>query len=473
MSKAARAYAQVGVLKIEVLAMWTSAARQLVTLSSASAGVRSLSSMTNQAGVHPQNARPESADDVHVSNKSYPRDPMTNVTPTIAKLVGRNLHLAPQHPVNIIKQRVVQHFHKTYTNRTGNALYAHFDNVPPVVTTEQNFDSLLIPKGHVSRSKNDNYYINSDTMLRAHTSAHQRDFIRTGLDRFLVTGDVYRRDEIDQTHYPAFHQMEGVRLYTKEELFQKCSDTSLDIFETPGSASEVETQDKQKMHTLEAVKLMEVSLKDTVVKLVKDLFGNGTEYRWNPCYFPFTHPSYELEIKFNGEWMEMLGSGIMRQDILVKGGAQDKIGWALGLGLDRLAMLLFGIPDIRLLWSKDERFTSQFTSVGLDPKTNISFKPYSKYPPCFKDVSFWLPDADGDNPFSENDLCDVVRSVAGDLVEKVGLLDRFENPASGRMSHCYRITYRSMDRTLTDAEVNSVHNNVRETVSAQLGVELR
>lgn len=450
--------------------MWGVSVRPLVSLPLVSARV-SLSSTSDQVDTPPQNAGAEPASEVVVSNKSYPRDHITNVTPTIANLVGRNLHLTPQHPVNIIKQRVAQHFHKTYTNRTGNALYAHFDNVPPVVTTEQNFDSLLIPKAHISRSKNDNYYINSNTMLRAHTSAHQRDFIRMGLDRFLVTGDVYRRDEIDQTHYPAFHQMEGVRLYTKEELFQKCTDTSLDIFETPGSSSEVETRDKQKMHTLEAVKLMEVSLKDTVVKLVKDLLGNGTEYRWNPCYFPFTHPSYELEIKFNGEWMEMLGSGIMRQDILVKGGAKDKIGWALGLGLDRLAMLLFSIPDIRLLWSKDERFISQFASVGLNPRTNICFKPYSKYPPCFKDVSFWLPV--GDNKFNENDLCDVVRSVAGDLVEKVGLLDQFENPADRRISHCYRITYRSMDKTLTDAEVNSVHENVRETVSAQLGVELR
>jgi phenylalanyl-tRNA synthetase alpha chain len=395
---------------------------------------------------------------------------MTNVTPTIAGLVGRNLHLTPQHPVSIIKQRVVQHFHKTYTNRTGNALYAHFDDVSPVVTTEQNFDSLLIPKGHVARSKVDNYYINSDTVLRGHTSAHQRDFICMGLDRFLVTGDVYRRDEIDQTHYPAFHQMEAVRLYTKEELFQKCSDDRLNIFEAPGSANDVETRDKQKMHTLEAVKLMEVSLKDTVVKLVKDMFGNSIEYHWNQCYFPFTHPSYELEIKFKGEWMEMLGSGIMRQDILNKGGAHEKIGWAAGFGLDRLAMLLFDIADIRLLWSKDERFISQFASVGVDPKSNITFKPYSKFPPCFKDISFWLPDGGG---FSENDFCDCVRSIAGDVMERVALVDRYEDPTNGRVSHCYRLTYRSMDRTLTDPEANFIHKSIREQVPERLGVELR
>lgn len=419
------------------------------------------------------NASSREGEEVKILDKNYACDHMTNVTPTIIGLVGRNLHLTPHHPITILKKRVVRHFHQTYTARTGNALYAHFDNIPPVVTTEQNFGSLLIPDGHVSRTKRDNYYINADTVLRAHTSAHQRDFIRMGFDRFLVTGDVYRRDEIDQSHYPVFHQMEGVRLFTRDELFQRSLDDSLGLFEASGS---VETQDKQKPHTLEAVKLMELHLKDTLVKLIQSLFGGETEYRWNPCYFPFTHPSYELEIKFKGEWMEVLGSGIMRQDILSKGGAEEKIGWAFGLGLDRLAMLLFDIPDIRLLWSRDERFLSQFaaTTAGVDAAlttTNITFIPYSKYPPCFKDISFWL--SASDEGFNDNDLCDVVRSMAGDLVEKVERIDRFRHPGTGRVSLCYRITYRSMDATMTHEEVNSLQNSIRDVLADKLGVELR
>lgn len=402
---------------------------------------------------------------------------MTNVTPTIADLVGRNLHLAAHNPVNIIKQRVVHHFHKTYISRTGNAIYAHFDNVPPVVSTEQNFDSLLIPKDHVARRKDDNYYINQSTILRGHTSAHQRDFIRMGFDQFLLTGDVYRRDEIDRSHFPVFHQMEGVRLYSKDELFQDTSSNeSLELLEKKGSGSDIETQDKQAMHTLDAVKMMEINLKETLVKLVKELFGSETEFRWNSCYFPFTHPSYELEIKFNGEWLEVLGSGIMRQHILEKGGTHDKIGWAFGLGLDRLAMLLFDIPDIRLLWSRDNRFLDQFISVGIDPSTNIKFSPISKYPPCCKDISFWLPLCEGESDsvgFHDNDFYDVVRSVCDDMVEKVERLDRFVHATTGRVSHCYRITYRSMDKTMTNVEVNDVHNSIREISSKKLGIELR
>lgn len=106
-------------------------------------------------------------------------------------------------------------------NRRGNPIFSIYDNISPVVTLEQNFDSLLVPEAHVSRAPSESYYINSDYMLRAHTSAHQRDLIRSGLNAFLVIGDVYRRDAIDATHYPVFHQVEGVRLFSQNEVLIK------------------------------------------------------------------------------------------------------------------------------------------------------------------------------------------------------------------------------------------------------------
>ena len=423
-------------------------------------------------------SKKENPGTVTVLGQTFNCDGMTNVTPSIVNRVGRNLHCVPQNPINIIKQRIVHHFHRMYTNRTGNAIFAHFDNVSPVVTTEQNFDSLLVPKDHVARSKNDNYYINSSTVLRAHTSAHQRDFIKMGLDRFLVTGDVYRRDEIDSSHYPVFHQMEGVRLFTKEELFASSDDPkAYEIFESDPSMK-TESMDRQSMHTVDAVKMLEFDLKRSVVDLMKELFGASIESRWNPCYFPFTHPSYELEIKFQGEWLEVLGSGIMRQAILDNGGAHEKIGWAFGLGLDRLAMLLFNVPDIRLFWSEDPRFAEQFREVGIDPQTNIQFTPFSKFPPCSKDVSFWLPPGghnpeESDTEFSDNNLYEVVRSIGGDYIEKVELIDRFTHPKTQRVSRCYRVTYRSMDRNLTNEEINEIQEQLRRSLEQDLGVELR
>lgn len=92
----------------------------------------------------------------------------------------------------------------------------------------------------------------------------------------------------------------------------------------------------------------------------------------------------------------------------------NKLGWAFGLGLERIAMVLFSIPDIRLFWSMDPRFRSQFKQGEI-----TTFKPYSKYPACFKDISFWLP---GDTTLHDNDFCDLVRDVAGDIVENVKMV---------------------------------------------------
>jgi len=127
-------------------------------------------------------------------------------------------------------------------------------------------------------------------------------------------------------------------------------------------------------------------------------------------------------------------------------------------------MILYSIPDIRLFWSDDPRFISQF-------KTNTisTFKPYSKYPACYKDVSFWLPQAG----LHSNDFCDLVRLSAGDLAESVELIDSFTHPKSNRSSVCYRINYRSMDRSLSNDEVNVIHSEVRSRLIDEVGVEIR
>lgn len=96
--------------------------------------------------------------------------------------------------------------------------------------------------------------------------------------------------------------------------------------------------------------------------------------RWCDCYFPFTDPSFELEIFFNGKWLEVLGCGVMERQILQNTGRPNDRAWAFGLGLERLAMVLFDIPDIRLFWTDDKRFTEQFKAGELKQK----FKPFSK-----------------------------------------------------------------------------------------------
>ncbi|XP_002528951.2 phenylalanine--tRNA ligase, chloroplastic/mitochondrial [Ricinus communis] len=357
-------------------------------------------------------------------------DPTNNVPDTIFSKLGMQLHRRNQHPIGILKNAIYEYFDTNFSNK-----FDKFDDLCPLVSVKQNFDDVLVPADHVSRSYNDTYYVDSQTVLRCHTSAHQAELLRNGHTHFLVTGDVYRRDSIDSTHYPVFHQMEGVRVFSSAD------------WEASGS---------------DATSFVADDLKKCLEGLAKHLFG-AVEMRWIDTYFPFTNPSFELEIYFKDDWLEVLGCGVTEQEILTRNGRSQDVAWAFGLGLERLAMVLFDIPDIRLFWSTDERFTSQFHNGQL----GVKFKAFSKYPPCYKDMSFWINES-----FTENNLCEVVRGIAGDLVEEVRLIDNFTNK-KGMTSHCYRIAYRSMERSLTDEEINDLQWNVREQVQTKLNVVLR
>jgi phenylalanyl-tRNA synthetase alpha subunit len=100
--------------------------------------------------------------------------------------------------------------------------------------------------------------------------------------------------------------------------------------------------------------LIEEDLKRILTGLAVELFGD-VQMRWKDDYFPFTRPSFELEIFYNGDWLEVLGCGVIHDQVMANAGKSDRLGWAFGLGLERLAMVLFDIPDIRLFWSQDAR----------------------------------------------------------------------------------------------------------------------
>jgi len=213
-----------------------------------------------------------------------------------------------------------------------------------------------------------------------------------------------------------------------------------------------------------------------------DLVNEPLKVRWIEAYFPFTSPSWELEIFWQGDWLEVLGCGVVNQDICVNANVPSQLGWAFGIGLERIAMLLFEIPDIRLFWSQDERFLSQFRGLSGNLDTLKRFVPYSKYPTCYKDVSFWLRSSSSSaggglranmQDFHENDMMEIVRDIGGDVIEDVKLVDTFTHPQTGRKSLCYRINYRSLERTLTNLETNGYHDAVRKALVDRLGVEMR
>jgi len=216
------------------------------------------------------------------------------------------------------------------------------------------------------------------------------------------------------------------------------------------------------------IESLKLSINGLLLKLFRDAVGVSRgvplRVRWIPAYFPFTSPSYEVEVFFNGKWLEILGCGVVQQATLQHASIENDIGWAFGLGLERIAMILTSIPDIRLFWSKDPRFLSQFSSGKLS-----NFQPYSKYPACYKDLSFWLPGSS----LEHHDVFDLVRDSAGDLVENVELIDDFVHSKSQRRSLCFRINYRSMDRSLSNDEVNEIHAQVASLSKERLGVEIR
>jgi phenylalanyl-tRNA synthetase alpha chain len=436
---------------------------------------------------------------VEIGGKKYKTDEWHNVPSTINTAVGRQLHLQKDHPISITRQIIESVFPAP--------VYKYHNNLFPVVTTHQNFDSLEFPHDHPGRSKTDTYYVNKDTVLRTHTSAHQADTYRLNeSEGFLISADVYRRDAIDRSHYPIFHQMEGARMWDRTKVpggdiakavwedFAKLPKHDMKV-EDPNPPHHAERNPLQAPHTAAEAEAIGAHLKRSLELMVAEIFSRARaasgadavsaeplRIRWIEAYFPFTSPSWELEVFWQGDWLEVLGSGVINQKIFTNAGMPDQLGWAFGIGLERIAMLLFEIPDIRLFWSRDERFLGQFTGVSDDLTRMKRFVPFSKHPACYKDVAFWLRSTSSaagggtrmnSQDFHENDIMEVLRDIAGDAVEDVKAIDEFTHPKTGRKSLCYRINYRSLERTLTNDEANRYHDRVREELVSRFGVELR
>ncbi|KAK0228546.1 hypothetical protein IW262DRAFT_621785 [Armillaria fumosa] len=407
-----------------------------------------------------------------ILGERHATDDITNVTPAILSKIPLRLHSRPDHPLSTLRSLIESHFPE----------YAHLSSLSPLVTPFKNFDELSFPKDHPGRAMTDSYYINKGLMLRTHTSAHEVEVFAQGKTQWLLTADVYRRDEIDGSHYPVFHQMEGAHIWSadasgmkevednNERLSSHLTRSNIVIEDVPHLSS---ANPAQPMHDPRHSELIAKNLKLSLNSMILHLFGgvggatkeNPLRVRWIETYFPFTSPSFEVEVFFGGKWLEILGCGVVRQATLDTANVPHKIGWAFGLGLERIAMVLYSIPDIRLFWSADARFLSQFKQGEIS-----KFKPYSKYPSCFKDVSFWTAQ---DINVHENDFCDLVRDVAGDLVEDVKKIDSFVHPKTSRTSLCYRINYRSMDRSLSNEEANVVQQEVVSRLKEQFRVEIR
>lgn len=247
-------------------------------------------------------------------------------------LPGREMHLGTKHPINIILDDLEKYFiGMGYEVVQG----------PEIETDHYCFEMMNLPKDHPARDMQETFYIDSDNLLRSQTSGDQarvlekHDFAKGPL-KMVGPGKVYRRDDDDATHSHQFMQMEGL---------------VVDKNITMGD------------------------LKGTLELMAKHVFGQDRETRLRPSYFPFTEPSVEMDVscfncngkgcsicKYTG-WIEVLGAGMVHPNVIENAGIDSNVygGFAFGVGLDRFAILKYGIDDIRDFYTNDVRFMEQFS----------------------------------------------------------------------------------------------------------------
>ena len=243
---------------------------------------------------------------------------------------GEEKKLGHQHPMYIALEEIKEIFvGMGFTILDG----------PEVELAYYNFDRLNAEEGHPSRDWSDTFYFDEDSrvMLRSQTSPMQVHAMETKPlpIRILAPGRVYRKDEVDATHSPLFHQVEGMVI------------------------------DKN---------ITMADLKGTLTAVMEQLYGEGTKTRFRPHHFPFTEPSCEMDVQCHkcggvgcptckGEgWIEILGAGMIHPKVLEMSGidSEEYSGWAFGMGLERMAMRRFKISDLRLIFENDVRFLEQF-----------------------------------------------------------------------------------------------------------------
>ncbi|MBD0278096.1 MAG: phenylalanine--tRNA ligase subunit alpha [Flavisolibacter sp.] len=248
-------------------------------------------------------------------------------------LPGDPISVGSRHPINLVRKRIIDIFH-----HLG---FAVADG-PEIEDDWHNFTALNLPENHPARDMQDTFYIhqNPDWLLRTHTSNVQIREMEKGVlpIRIICPGRVYRNETISARAHCFFHQVEG--LYIDEQVSF-------------------------------------ADLKQTLYFFVQELFGKNVKIRFRPSYFPFTEPSAEMDISClicGGEgcrvckqtgWVEILGCGMVHPTVLENCGISSEkyTGYAFGMGIERIAMLLYGINDLRLFSENDLRFLKQFISA--------------------------------------------------------------------------------------------------------------
>ena len=225
------------------------------------------------------------------------------------------------HPLRIVRNNIIKIFRD---------IGFSIEDGPEIEEDWYNFTALNFPENHPAREMQDTFFISKDpdVVLRTHTSNVQIRLMEKQKPpmRVIIPGRVYRNETVSAKSHCFFHQIEG--LYVDKNVSFK-------------------------------------DLKDTLYYFAKEMFGSDTKVRFRPSYFPFTEPSAEMDISWKNGWLEILGSGLVDPNVLKNCGIDPKeySGFAFGMGIERIAMLKYGIDDLRLFSENDKRFLKQFRGV--------------------------------------------------------------------------------------------------------------
>ena len=225
------------------------------------------------------------------------------------------------HPLRIVRNNIIKIFRD---------IGFSIEDGPEIEEDWYNFTALNFPENHPAREMQDTFFISKDpdVVLRTHTSNVQIRLMEKQKPpmRVIIPGRVYRNETVSAKSHCFFHQIEG--LYIDKNVSFK-------------------------------------DLKDTLYYFAKEMFGSDTKVRFRPSYFPFTEPSAEMDISWKNGWLEILGSGLVDPNVLKNCGIDPKeySGFAFGMGIERIAMLKYGIDDLRLFSENDKRFLKQFRGV--------------------------------------------------------------------------------------------------------------
>lgn len=377
----------------------------------------------------------------------------------ILRVLGMNdLTDIENHPVNMIIEKII-----------NSKFYEWFEYVkaPQIVAEWETFDIFNFPTTHVARRPSDSYFIQKhfDTkqsiLLRPHTTIMWYHYLlkwwwieKLSKDwdlKVLSWGKVYRVDEFDKTHHECFHQIDWLRICDKSKF-----------------------------------EITQATLKEVLWNTIKAIFWENAIFRFNEDSFPYTLESLEVEVQYEWRWIEVLWAWVVHPDVLEKLGLDKNKynGWAFWFWIERLAMALKWVPDIRIFWSSDKRITSQWWNFN-------KYKEVSVFPPVFKDISFVVEKTKFNRNYEEEkkswklelineadsfEIAWCARDVSGWLIEEVKVIDIFEDDKkfwNEKKSVTIRITFRSLERTLTNDEINVLYFQIRNKLTNQLWFELR